>query len=437
MRHATSVADWRVANNVTPDREQKITEKPLGLLDLPYDIKFIIYQLCFVRPIGIVPAAIDTAVDFVVMKRVSLATAKSSANTRSTDTNGRDVSRSYPNRARTAFQVAMVPPESLRSGRLISQFLFNKVASPSMEPVLNPWLWNSSDRRQHCLDRKTIHISGFIGIRLLRTCKRVHDEGSEVLYGHNNFLFFTDDIHWYGSIQYDADELPSAPLAHCVLPDEDQISQSIKNLFSKKFRHCRSVWYDPLLRFFVAIGPRNAAPLKSIDITGTFQVANPAYHQLSFASILPIYTTIMSRVCRRLTKITLHKIPSDDTWGYDFDEFDENGNKIEGIERKTDDERISDAVEKLAKGLPQVKQLQLGGNDNGNEHGINIESASGLYVDEGWGNAMKWIQCVNDRASGSETSNANAAISEENKDAERSSGPKNSSVQETEKMENN
>lgn len=170
------------------------------------------------------------------------------------------------------------------------------------------------------------------------------------------------------------------------LPNEEQISEAIENLFNKKFRHCKSVWYDDFLRFCVAIGPYNAARLKSIDISGTFEVAGTWFRRVSFAKILPVYTTIMSGVCNSLTKITLHKEGGDDTWGYDYNEndYDENGDEIEGLVRKTDDERISDAVEKLMKELPQLKQLQLRGPGNGNRHAINAVVNSGLYMNEGW-----------------------------------------------------
>lgn len=94
----------------------------------------------------------------------------------------------------------------------------------------------------------------------------------------------------------------------------------------------------------------------------------------------------MSRVCNSLTKITLHKEGGDDTWGYDYNEndYDENGDETEGLVHKTDDEHISDAVEKLMRELTQLKQLQLRGPGNGNRHTINAVVNSGLYMNERW-----------------------------------------------------
>lgn len=38
-------------------------------------------------------------------------------------------------------------------------------------------------------------ISGFFNIKLLRSCQRLHKEGSEFLYGNNTFVFDTESIH--------------------------------------------------------------------------------------------------------------------------------------------------------------------------------------------------------------------------------------------------
>ena len=128
----------------------------------------------------------------------------------------------------------------------------------------------------------------------------------------------------------------------------------------------------------------------------------------------------MNRVCHNLTKITLHKNSRDDTWAHPYNEndYDDNGHEIEGIVRPTDDERISDAVEKMVKGLPQLKQLQLGSPENGNEYGVNFQSSSGLYMDEGWGSAMKWVQFVEDRASSDDPSNQDTAVAADNGNVE-------------------
>ncbi|KAK0115483.1 hypothetical protein ONS96_013938 [Cadophora gregata f. sp. sojae] len=95
-----------------------------------------------------------------------------------------------------------------------------------------------------------------------------------------------------------------------------------------------------------------------------------------------------------LTKITLHKNNGDDSWGYRYNpnDYDEDGNEIERLLRKTDDERISEAVEN-----------------------------SGLYVDQEWRPAMNWIQLVGDRAKGGDSITQNATISDEKEEVADSS----------------
>lgn len=283
----------------------------------------------------------------------------------------------------------------------------NSVSTPIRDPA-------------EVVTEQVFYISGFNGIKLLRSCKQVRTEGTEILYGHNDFFFDADCCNGYRDFEREADEVPGAPLLDGTLPTENQISEGIAKLFNKKFRHCNSIWYDNFFRFFVAIGPHNAARLRSVDITGTFKVDCSWSRRLSFASILPVYTTLMNRVCHNLTKITLHKNSGDDTWAHPYNEndYDDNGHEIEGIVRPTDDERISDAVEKMVKGLPRLKQLQLGSPENGNEYGVNFQSSSGLHMDEGWGSAMEWVQFVEDRVSGDHSSNQDTAVAADNGNVE-------------------
>ncbi|PVH87089.1 hypothetical protein DL98DRAFT_566844 [Cadophora sp. DSE1049] len=347
-RHRNKASKAKQGNS-TPNSEQTVTEKPLGFLDLPY---------------GIVPAV---------------------------------------NRYRRRLRRDDKPqPGDGQVYRKYSVYRYQWDGHPQKLPQWSRYCLPTRDgTTAEVYTEQTFYISGFNGIRVLRTRKKVRDEGTEVLYGHNKFYFDADGCHGYRNFKRDAGEVPGAPLPDGTLPNENQISEAIVNLLNKKFRHCRSVWYDAFLRFCVAIGPYNAARLKSVDITGTFEVAYLWHGAVSFASILPVYTTIMSRVCHNLTKITVHKNTGDDSWGHEYDEddYDENGIEIEGS-----------------------CQLQPGGRENGNKYGVNAQSSSGLYMDEGWGTAMKWVQFVEDRTSGIDSSNQDTAVSGEDGDVEEIHG---------------
>lgn len=139
------------------------------------------------------------------------------------------------------------------------------------------------------------------------------------------------------------------------------------------------------------IGRHNAARLKSVVFSGAFEVAS-SYSSgwMGFAQLLSVYTVVMSNVCPNLNRITLHKQLGGLIWKIEQPED----------EGKTKDERVSEVVEKLVNGLPQLKELHLGSLNVSREYrGRQRHNASGLSRDQSWGTSIKWIEFVEERAS--------------------------------------
>ncbi|KAG4431759.1 hypothetical protein IFR05_012758 [Cadophora sp. M221] len=404
----------RARASTTLSNGQVVENKPKAFLDLPYDVRYMIYKLCFIRPVGIVPKDSfyrcnlprndkHQVGDGLVTRKYSLYQYQWESNIQQIPQMSVDglPTRDGTLNDVTTFRISSATPEQLK---LIADntVLLNTGTSTDEHSDIHNFVIASAGDLVEVVSEQSFYISGFTGVRFLAICKQVRDEGAEILYGSNEFIFETNNTGPLEKFQDNPDQVPGARLSDDTLPSQEQIDAALEKLFDRKVRHPKCVWYDGLLRFLGMIGRHNAGRLKS----GLFS-------NMSFGEILSVYTVAMSNVCTNLTRMTLHKQRGSCRW--EIEQPEDEGN--------TDGERVSEVMEKLVNGLPQLKELHLGCLNVSRVHrdGTGLpHDAFGLSRDQRWGTSMKWIDFVKERARSSleEISNEDATETETNEAVE-------------------
>ncbi|KAH6702995.1 hypothetical protein BKA61DRAFT_740540 [Leptodontidium sp. MPI-SDFR-AT-0119] len=326
----------------TPITDQVVEKKPKGFLDLPYDIRYMIYKLWFIRPVGIVPK--DS------FYRRSLR-----RNDKYREGDGSTTRKYTIYQCQWESNIQQLPQWGVdglptRDGTLDEVTIFRIFsATPEQLELIadSPWLPSTgTSTDEHSNIHNYLINSAGDPVEIATTCKQIRDEETEILYGSNEFIFDTCHSGAGEKFQDDPDQVPGARLLDGTLPSQEQIETAIEKLFDRKVRHPKCVWYDRFLRFLAVIGRHNAARLKSVVFSGAFEVAS-SYSSgwMGFAQLLSVYTVVMSNVCPNLNRITLHKQLGGLIWKIEQPED----------EGKTKDERVSEVVEKLVNGLPSSR----------------------------------------------------------------------------------
>ncbi|KAG4433847.1 hypothetical protein IFR05_010665 [Cadophora sp. M221] len=293
-------------------------------------------------------------------------------------------------------------PDTVQNGTTTIHTLFKKKEMPVM-------ILNESDGRANSFTQ-----FGY-GVRdLMVTCKQVGLEVAEVLYGENVFLFDTrregkafPRPAGHDLTDFKASDIPGLTREAGMDQTEHQISLAIQYIFDKSRLQPKYVQEYPFMLFFNKISPTNAAHLNKIIIKGYFKVPELANikEPIGLARILPIYATILSRVCPNLRALTLHmgtdtrpRSMCGERYRYEHQldgELDEleRFDRIDNSITQTDDEMIDDAVKHLIQSLPSLAELKLG----------NYKSTSISRGDMRWGKSVRWIEMVEARALQSHT----------------------------------
>ena len=268
----------------------------------------------------------------------------------------------------------------------------------------NPQSFCASDEVRSYIDHRhggkieIIHqqnqrFSGLTGVRFLQTCKKIAEEGTEILYATNKFVFNTAGVHLRDSLHEMPHRIPGLPNADGRPPTSRQINKSIDKIFDTACFHPKFIKYDPMIDFLRRIGKKNAGPLQRIKLEGTFKTydggtTDDFSPRPGFAKILSIDTLILGRVCTGLRELTLNIRTGKDIGerGYSVGYWDDEGD-VEASE-KHDMERIDGIVRNVVDGLPTLRKLRLG------EYKVEmrVEGAT----DE-WGKSIRWVDYVKER----------------------------------------
>lgn len=244
------------------------------------------------------------------------------------------------------------------------------------------------------VNRANVTTTGIQGVRLLATCQQLNSEGSKFLYG-NKFVFDTSGqapytnpcgIHPHNTFSVRPDLIPGLEYLDGSPMSQRKARIALEQMFDPVAkRHPGFILRDPLMKFLLQIGLRNAVLITKIVIEGIFKTAENIpgkMHQSppSFKHLLPVYTNTMNYVCPNITELTLHQKEGVQLWDDDLD------NKF----GKSDNQRIEEVMEKVVKGLPYLQVLHLG-------NYLYSPSFLGKGLDKPWGSSVLWVDFVDKR----------------------------------------
>jgi hypothetical protein len=255
--------------------------------------------------------------------------------------------------------------------------------------------------------QKKVAVPGFNSLEILRTCKQISGEAAQVLYGENYFVFDTrgnaaDPSRSFGERERGEFEalryrIPGLEDRWGNSPSQGQVKRAIERLFDKKSYLPKFAFEDPLMRFFYEIGRENAKRLTKVKIEGHLNTRfrdETDRRPAGLGRVLPIYTLVLKDVCKDLRSLTLHMGYSEDylymgsSWGHGYPTFPlPEKDDAPRDKEKSEEEKIDAVVERVVRGLPGLRHLQLG----------DYKKAEMRDDDLEWGKARRWMGVVKER----------------------------------------
>ncbi|KAF7885231.1 hypothetical protein EAF00_011049 [Botryotinia globosa] len=226
-------------------------------------------------------------------------------------------------------------------------------------------------------------------VNIVRVCKQMEQECTEILYGENKYEFDVSDCHRMHQLKTPWD-VPGFPLFE-ELPSKATISIAVEKLFDLERYQPAFIAKDPLIRFMAYIGRKNSSLLRDLKFDGGFTLTlkppgerNPS---LGFGAILPMYTLIIAEVCPKIRKLTLHQR----SLAFDTD----NRSAEREQEMGYDYGMMYNILGKVVLGLPNLQQLQLGAYPEP----PTARYPSHCYADHRyeWGKSIQWMKFVDER----------------------------------------
>lgn len=227
------------------------------------------------------------------------------------------------------------------------------------------------------------------GLALLRVCKKLHAECSNILYGENRFAFVADSDP--EDFKHFPMWIPGAVNSKNGRPQTaSRTERSIARMFAPGSYKGKFVAKDPMFKFFSRIGRVNVSRLKKVMISGIFKTAYNSYTEVDLKYVDPgfqrhlhAYITVLSLCSPQLKELTLHRRePSEEDNVWEGDRWENDLRQ-----QRTDDEHLNEIVEDAVSRLPALRTLQLGA----------AEFLNKEEFEERWGTSVKWMRKVKDR----------------------------------------
>lgn len=257
------------------------------------------------------------------------------------------------------------------------------------------WANRRSETQVGILCKQQMSIYGFMGVPILRTCKNLNEEGTEILYGENKFVFNAAAIHGNDALK--------------TFPD-------LNYIFDKsRARTSSFLLEDPLLDFMHRVGRQNAAYIKCIKLEGPMKTVHlhqgliPEVLDPGLALTLPVYTAFLRHVCLELREITL-QIETRAAWDGNEPHFDmtQRADDPDNTQGLMDQQRVDEIVGRLVTGLPSLRKLRLGEYALGTVQTTRKRNYEVLFPSDGnidnegqkadeWEGGLEWIDFVDDR----------------------------------------
>ena len=276
-------------------------------------------------------------------------------------------------------------PDTLdeKTGCVINRFLHQRGAHPAK--IIH-----------QCLKSTT----SIYGTALLRTCTRLRDVGSQVLYS-NRIVFDTRGqapfthplgVHSYHALRSNRHLIPGLPYENGDSPSYAKNKYVTGHMFTGNLEGHEFLRRDPITGFFHQAGAFNAANLRNIKIEGFLKTVqngqNPRDCPVGLLDLLPIYTAIFKHCCHKLESLTIVLVPGAESL---------NVSVVNDANKKTEEQRIDEAIAQVVHGIQWLKVLELKAPV---QKCLGKKKSSSKAQDPAypWGTALRWEKFVADRA---------------------------------------
>jgi hypothetical protein len=254
-----------------------------------------------------------------------------------------------------------------------------------LDSQVSSYLLKRGNFEPQIINRAVVSTIGIQGINVLRTCRQIYKEASNVLYGSNTFVFDTRyqypfthhrGVHDHDKFDKTPQWIPGLAHANGTPQTRRQIEKGIDRMFDEDMPKRKFIYCDPLTKFFLTIGRANASKITEVKIEGHFKTAENHWQYrenrpIGFACLLSIHTAVFTNVCSDLKELALHQGTNDQLWDDDLD----------GTSGLTDEQHIGQVVGAVVNGLPTLKKLHLG----------NYHFTPSKQVEAQWGRSRRWM----------------------------------------------
>jgi len=254
-----------------------------------------------------------------------------------------------------------------------------------------------------------VYTTPIAGIHFLRTCQTIADEACSILYGENKYSF--DSTHcilhdWRdGANNHDAlDDLTHESIPGLKGEDGSRVltESDLDRAIERMFEHDPSlqnlpnfIYNDPFTRFCNCIGSQNSSLITDIKLDGQFKTVSAApgltgrAEAISFARLLPIYATILSRAFQGLRNVTIHVPKQRISWKEGL--FGAHYLDTPTVGPPDDAKLIAEAVKRFVDAVPNMQHLQVG-------HMCSVgPEMTWKGVGPEWRLALRYMKVVEDR----------------------------------------
>lgn len=172
-----------------------------------------------------------------------------------------------------------------------------------------------------------------------------------------------------------------------------KIDSAIDHLFTKDIDHHQFLLRDNFTSWLHQIGRKNASYIRAVKFEGFFKTVEagqaPEKCPIGLSQLLPIYTTILNKVCPNLRFLTIFQGLNAESWNittkYDV-----------GM---SDEDRMDLAIMKVVRGLPQLRILHLDATpqkmpSKSQKKALKDTDVIELDPSKPWGVALRWEELV-------------------------------------------
>ncbi|KAH6669522.1 hypothetical protein B0J14DRAFT_121518 [Halenospora varia] len=264
-----------------------------------------------------------------------------------------------------------------------------------------------ADGSYEIINTRAAKVDYFSGGGIAATCKLIHDEVLDLLYGENWFVFdnrgnalaftgYGDDEKEHKEYLWLQRAMPDIFQEGDYPIDEQKLSTELDRLFDKGSFLSKFFYGTSMTRFFHIIGKENAARIKKVKIQGLLKtiLGSGDLRPLGFCRLVPLQAKILGSICGNFRELILDLSYSDrvllmgdlDVPRWQEFHWDDDAKSTTGM---SDEEKIDVAVRKIVACIPTLRRLQLG----------EYSAPTNDENPDVWGKSLRWSKFIEDRDS--------------------------------------